>query len=331
MKESAKAEFLIVAAAGAKGLEESAKDAVGLALALGARPENAIFLVAGEEPDKAAETASARFGLPVLALSGAGLVQALCDVFTAAIASVALRVKPRFILLSHTISNMDAAPLLSIKLAAACITGVTSVEEGASGPVFVRPTASGKLLQRISVNSSCAVLTALPGGFPVPEAPPFAPGEITTENVEITDSGMRLLEELAPALADMGLSVADVVVAAGRGIGCPENLELIERLAALFPRSAVAGSRPVCDAGWLPANRQVGVTGATVSPKLYIACGISGVFQHVAGMSGSNLIVAINKDPCAPIFSVAHIGVAEDLAAFIPAFLEEVEKVRPAS
>lgn len=326
MKEAKNAEFLIVAGPGAKGLDDSAKDAAGLALALGAKPENALLLVLGEDPEKAAEMAAARFGLPVLALAGEGLHPAIGDAFAAALASTVLRVKPRFILLAHTISNMDVAPLLATKLKAACVTGVTGLEDGESGPIFLRPTASGKLLARISVNASCAVVTALPGGFPVPEKPSFPPGEIFREQAVTPGSRMRLLEELAPASADMGLSAADVVVAAGRGIGCTENLELIERLAALFPRSAVAGSRPVCDAGWLPANRQVGVTGATVTPKLYIACGISGVFQHVAGMIGSNLIVAINKDPGAPIFSVAHLGVVEDLTAFIPAFLEEAEK-----
>lgn len=327
MKEALSVEFLIVAA-GEKGLEESAKDAVGLALMMGANPENAMMLVIGEDCRTAAESASVKFGLPVLALSGANLVPAISDAFIFAIAQVAARVSPRFILMAHTISNMDAAPLLAAKLNAACITGVTGVEEGDSGPVFVRPASCGKLVQRFAVTADCAVVTALPGSFPVPETPPFPPGQISGEDAKTPDSKMRLVSELAPASADMGLCAADVVVAAGRGIGCPENLELIERMATLFPRSAVAGSRPVCDAGWLPANRQVGVTGATVTPKLYIACGISGVFQHVAGMAGSNLIVAINSDPCAPIFSVAHIGVAEDLTAFIPAFLEEAEKAR---
>jgi len=110
-------------------------------------------------------------------------------------------------------------------------------------------------------------------------------------------------------------------VAAGRGVGEKENLEIIYQLAALFSKAAVAGSRIVCDMGWLEYQRQVGVTGTTVSPQLYIACGISGAVQHVMGMRNSEFIVAINKDPSAAFFQTADICIVEDLADFIPAFI----------
>jgi electron transfer flavoprotein alpha subunit len=113
-----------------------------------------------------------------------------------------------------------------------------------------------------------------------------------------------------------------VVVAAGKGIGREENLALIRRLAAIFPKGAVGASRLVCDAGWLPYPHQVGVTGKTVAPKLYLACGISGTIQHVTGMRGSRCIVAINTDPRAAIFQVAHYGIVEDLTTFIPLLLD---------
>ena len=142
-------------------------------------------------------------------------------------------------------------------------------------------------------------------------------------------------ENLVPfacLLADMdaaGLSDANIIVAAGNGIGEKENLEFIRKLAALFTKSAVAGSRIVCDMGWLGYQCQVGVTGTTVSPQLYIACGISGAVQHVMGMQGSEFIVAINKDPSAAIFQVADICIVEDLTAFIPAFIQAYnEKTR---
>jgi electron transfer flavoprotein alpha subunit len=118
-----------------------------------------------------------------------------------------------------------------------------------------------------------------------------------------------------------GIGDANVIVAAGNGIGEKENLDFIHQLAALFAKSAVAGSRIVCDMGWLGYQCQVGVTGTTVSPQLYIACGISGAVQHVMGMQGSEFIVAINKDPSAAIFQVADICIVEDLTAFIPAFI----------
>ena len=122
-----------------------------------------------------------------------------------------------------------------------------------------------------------------------------------------------------------GISEADVLISAGMGIGDEENLEFIYALADLFPKSAVAGSRIVCDQGWLEYKCQVGVTGATVSPGLYIACGISGAVQHVSGMRGSGFIVAINTDPAAAIFHTADVCIVEDLKTFIPAFMEEYE------
>jgi len=115
-------------------------------------------------------------------------------------------------------------------------------------------------------------------------------------------------------------------VAAGRGVGEIENMRLIKQLSALFPRSAVAGSRPVCDMGWLDYKRQVGLTGATVSPKLYIACGISGAMPHQVGMQGAGFIVAISTDPRAPIFNLSDVCIQEDLKRFIPALVEEFQK-----
>ena len=122
---------------------------------------------------------------------------------------------------------------------------------------------------------------------------------------------------------DAGLSRAKVVVAAGRGVGEEENLDLLRRVAGLFSSAALAGSRPVCDLGWLSYGQQVGLTGTTVAPRLYIACGISGARQHTVGMQGSGFIVAINSDPQATIFNLADVCVKEDLAAFLPALLEQ--------
>ena len=128
------------------------------------------------------------------------------------------------------------------------------------------------------------------------------------------------------AMDTRGVTEADVVVAAGHGIGDRDNLDLINQLASIFAKSAIAGSRIVCDLGWLEYGCQVGVTGATVSPRLYLACGISGAIQHVTGMRGSEFIVALNKDPAAAIFQVADICVVEDLITFIPLLIETYRK-----
>jgi electron transfer flavoprotein alpha subunit len=121
---------------------------------------------------------------------------------------------------------------------------------------------------------------------------------------------------------DSTLKDGEVIVSAGRGIGKKENLSLIKRLAASFPKSAVGASRSVCDLGWLEHKHQIGTTGQSVSPKLYVACGISGAFQHVSGIKGAQTIVAINTDPHAAIFRVAHYCILEDLTTFIPVLLD---------
>jgi electron transfer flavoprotein alpha subunit len=124
---------------------------------------------------------------------------------------------------------------------------------------------------------------------------------------------------------DSTLKDAEVIVSAGRGVGKKENIALIKELAALFPRSAVGASRQACDLGWLEYKHQVGTTGQTVAPKLYIACGISGAIQHVSGMKKAQNIIAINNDPHAAIFHVAHICIVEDLVSFIPLLIEELK------
>jgi electron transfer flavoprotein alpha subunit len=123
---------------------------------------------------------------------------------------------------------------------------------------------------------------------------------------------------------DSTLKDAEVIVSAGRGIGKRENLSLLKRLASFFPRSAIGASRSVCDLGWLEHKHQIGTTGQNVSPRLYIACGISGAFQHVSGIRGAQTIIAINTDPHAGIFQVAHYCINEDLNTFIPVLLEEL-------
>ena len=167
------------------------------------------------------------------------------------------------------------------------------------------------------------VVTVAPGAFRPAAAVGEARGSVTERVIERTPRGSRVLGTRRGEPADPGLARAEVIVSAGRGIGRRENLALVERLAALFPRSAVGGSRPICDAGWLPYRRQVGVTGATVAPRLYVACGISGSSQHRTGMRGAGFVVAINTDPDAAIFQVADVGVVEDLATFIPLVLRE--------
>ncbi|MDJ0720576.1 MAG: electron transfer flavoprotein subunit alpha/FixB family protein [Desulfobacterales bacterium] len=234
--------------------------------------------------------------------------------------------QPDLVGMLHTTRFQDCAAALALALDAAWIAAVQGVyrQVPTNDLVFQRTVMGGRMTAEIETGGRPAVITVLPGYFPY-EDRETAPAAIEMRTVPLPASRIRLVA-VGAADCEPALKQAETIVAAGRGIGSPENLALVERLAACFPRSALAGSRIVCDAGWLAPNRQVGVTGASVAPKLYIACGISGAHQHVGGMQGAELVVAINRDSRAAIFNHADIGVVADLEVFLPLLIEALEK-----
>jgi len=247
---------------------------------------------------------------------------ATAEVFTHVLADMAAETAPAWIVLPHTAAGLDAAPALAVKLSAACITGVEKIETADGRICFTREIFNGKLTARLTPETKNAVITAQTGAFAAePQAAPTA-GAHTVRHVETGSKRSRFKEIFKESADTASLDQADVLVAAGNGVKEPENLELIHQLAALFAKSAVCGSRPVCDKNWLPHSRQVGVTGAIVSPRLYLACGISGASQHLAGIRQAKTIVAINKDARAAICNAADICVIEDLTTFIPLLIE---------
>ena len=163
------------------------------------------------------------------------------------------------------------------------------------------------------------------GAFPAREPGPALSVRILPSPVGPSDLRSRLVEVRDAGAGGVDLTAADVVVAAGRGLGGPENLDIVRELAAALG-GVVGASRAVTDAGWLPHELQIGSSGATVSPKLYVACAISGAIQHLVGMRGSRFVVAINKDPDAPIFGAADVGIVGDALEVIPAITEAVRK-----
>lgn len=232
--------------------------------------------------------------------------------------------RPDLIIAAHTTRGQEYAPGLAARLGADCIGAVQGVVCTDGALVFSRAILGGKLLMDVTPRRALTVLTVQPGAFASHRMTPAAPGPVTT--VHPAAGTQRIVNRgtsLPPEDDSVPLTEAEAIVAAGRGIGRPENLTLLHRLAACFKHAAVGGSRPVCDQGWLPYRCQVGLTGKTVSPKLYIACGISGAPQHVAGMRTAQLIFAINSDPNAAIFRVADYGIVADLAEFIPLLLAE--------
>lgn len=215
----------------------------------------------------------------------------------------------------------DVAPRLAALLDCPCFSDCTAVaNEG--GIVYTRPTLAGKLITRVKASGK-AVATLRRNNFEAQEGSAAA----SESRPASTDMKALLKEVAAAAGGKLDVSEAPIIVSGGRGMKEPENFKLIEDLAAAFGNAAVGASRAVVDAGWRPHSEQVGQTGKTVSPQLYIAIGISGAIQHVAGMKTSKVIVAINKDPEAAIFKLADYGIVGDALEIVPALTEAVKGV----
>lgn len=224
----------------------------------------------------------------------------------------------------HTPFTIDFMPALSVALNAKCITQIHSINTCESVTV-IRGSHAGKLDQHIVINETPVILTILPGSFDPYTISDVQKSEIIAINILETDKCVNC-EFITKDMTDKSLDEADVIIGAGKGIGSKENLNVIYEFAKVFQHSAVAGSRIVCDYGWLPYSKQIGITGKSISPKVYIACAISGSSQHVAGIKGAKTIIAINKDPYAPIFNVAHYGIVADIFEFIPQFIDFVKQ-----
>lgn len=287
------------------------------------------LLAAGTALAAAAESLARRSGLPVTAVDFAETDDCGEDRVADALAEELRLLAPAYVLLPHTTQGVSLAGALATVLKAACITGVEEVVNADGRVHFTRPVHGGKFMAQVASEAAVTVLTIPPGAFlPAEEVQPA--GTQVTVRPAAPATGVIRRVGSKPSPADTAaLADARVIVAAGRGIGDPENLHLVKQLAARFAKSAVAGSRVVCDLGWLPYSCQVGATGMIVSPELYIACGISGAVQHVMGMRSSKFVVAINTDPNAAIFREADVCVVENVIAFIPTLLAELESAAP--
>lgn len=230
---------------------------------------------------------------------------------------VIAREQPDMVVLSHSSYGWDLAPRIALALKAAQVSEVIDFVDG----VPVSPVCNAKLRRDIKAKTSQMVVTLQVGAFGLSSDPVGTP---TVEQID-TDALPQVefggYEESEGGGVD--LSKAEVIVSAGRGIGKPENLEIIQRLAKAL-KGEYGASRPVVDAEWADHNRQVGTTGQSVSPKLYVACGISGAIQHLAGMKKSEFVVAINTDKDAPIGEVADVLIVADLRQFVPALIERL-------
>lgn len=253
------------------------------------------------------------------------------DGYVPALRQVIEKLDPRFVILSHTYQVRDFAPKLAATLGKPFVTDCVDFRVEGSDVVFTRQIFQGKINTDVRVTGAPPILASFQAGSyradkaEAGEAPaPIAPLEINMADVQIRSQTEPKFQQAKQAV---DLSQAPLIVAVGRGIKSQENIEMVQRLAEAMG-AEIAASRPICDNEWLPMDRQIGSSGQTVSPKLYMAIGISGAIQHVVGMKNSQTIVAINKDAEAPIFDIADYGIVGDLFEIVPALTAEINRVK---
>jgi electron transfer flavoprotein alpha subunit len=251
------------------------------------------------------------------------------DGYTAALKQLIAQVKPEVVVFPHTYQVRDFAPKLATALGRVLVSDVVSqrVEDGKL--VFVRQLFQGKINVDVKLKGAAPWFASLQAG--AWRADQVQAGSATVEKftpqIAAGDIRTKPLDLFREAQRAVDLTAAEIIVSVGRGIKEAENIPIVQQLADALG-AELAASRPICDAGWLPMERQVGSSGQTVAPKMYVAVGISGAIQHLVGMKGSKTIVAINKDANAPIFEVADYGVVGDLFQVVPALVEEIKRAR---
>jgi len=248
------------------------------------------------------------------------------ELWTQAMAAFVREHSPQALLVGATALGKDLAPRLAARLAAGCISDAVGLSWD-GGLVVRRPVFAGKCFADVASTSEVTVVGIRPNAFALRESGGAATAATFAPALDPGAAKARVGSVESAAAGQVSLTEAEIVVSGGRGIKGPEHYRLIEALAAAFGAAAGA-SRAVVDAGWVEYSHQVGQTGKTVAPNLYIACGISGAIQHLAGMSSSKCIVAINKDANAPIFKVADYGIVGDLFAVVPPLTEAVREIR---
>lgn len=245
--------------------------------------------------------------------------------FTQALMQVINEEQPTGVVFGHTSIGKDVAPRIAGRLNAALLSDVVSIEGQKQDAVFTRPIYAGKAFEKTQGKTETVLVTVRPNNIEVLQSDSSRQGDITVKEVELVDLKTVVKEVVRKVSSGVDLSEAKVIVSGGRGIKNADTFEMLRELAELLG-GTVGASRGACDAGYCDYALQIGQTGKVVTPDLYIACGISGAIQHVAGMSNSKIIVAINKDPEANIFSIADYGIVGDLFEVIPLLIEELKQ-----
>ena len=299
---------------------EALSGALELGRALGA-PVAAC--VPGADVQRAAAEAASLGVQEAIALEHPALASYAADAWIGALAGVIAARQPSFVVFPHTYQTRDFAPALAARFGRTLLADSTGFSMQGGAPVFERPLFQGKLVGRFLFETPSPNFVSFQAGAFRAAQPAAAPAPVTVERAALDAAPVRQQPEppFREAAQAVDLSAAERIVAVGRGIQEEANLALARELAAALG-AELAASRPVCDNGWLPMDRQVGSSGQTVSPKLYLALGISGAIQHIVGMKGASCIVAINRDPRAPIFEIADYALVGDLFDITPALID---------
>ncbi len=320
------ASVLVVGEIQKGGIREATLEAVSFAKKVAEGSGREVkSLVIGSGVGDAAATLASKGGGEVYVVDDAAAADYNVDVWTKAVLTAAETGGADLIFLSNTPLGWDVAPRVAAALDAGYASDCFDVEADGGGLAFVRRVFNGKLDARLTTNAEKVVVTLQPGATAPSEG---GDGKTTSLAVDFGAVRAKFVETKEAEAKGVDLSKAQVIVSGGRGLGAPEKFpEVIQPLAEALG-GAMGASRPVVDAGWLPHEYQVGSSGQVVQPKLYIAAGISGAIQHLVGMKSSNFIIAINKDPDAPIFEVANLGVVADLFEIVPALTEAVKTAK---
>jgi electron transfer flavoprotein alpha subunit len=293
-----------------------------------ANSEKTVAVVIGQNVDEAVKTVAAYGADEVLVVEGEEYKNYSTDAFANAVVTLVEKYKPSVLLTAATKNGRDLTSRVAGKLQVGSAADCTAVEILEGTVTFTRPIYSGNLLSAVSFPETRPQVASIrPGTYEKGEADASRTAEVINEAIPTPADQIRtkVLDIIKSVSEGIKLEEAEIVVAGGRGLGKAENVQLMEELAAAIG-GAVGGTRACIDAGWMPPQLQIGQSGKRVSPKLYIGCGISGAIQHIGGMSSSDVIIAINKDPEAPIFEIADYGVVGDLFEVVPVLIDEIKK-----
>lgn len=299
-----------------------------LGMANGVADAHVTALLLGNGVDELADELAAKGAAEVIYAESGALADYTGDGYQKAILPIIKEEAPQLVAIGNTPNGWDVAPLIASRLGVPLATGCSEISTEGSEARFKRKAFNGKFVHEVTISDESPFMATIDkGAYPAFEGESSGSVRKVSAGIDPGELRSRFVEVRKGESSGLDLTQASVIVSGGRGVGEAEKIDVIRELADGLG-GQVGASRAVTDAGWLPHEHQIGSSGVTVSPKLYIACGISGAIQHVVGMKSSGYIVAINKDEDAPIFGVADVGVVGDLFEIVPALTKAVKEAK---